>query len=73
MGVVAIAGANVYLEVGLINANLIAGVIPGIMIGALIGSKLLIYFTNDVVRRIFFVLLIGLGLEMIFTGIRGMM
>ena len=71
VGVIAIAGANVYLEVGLINPNLIVSIIPGIIIGALIGSKLIVYFTNEIIRGIFFVMLLGLGLEMIINGLRG--
>lgn len=71
IGIIAIAGANVYLEVGLINPNLIVSIIPGVMIGALIGSKLVNYFTNEIIRGIFFAVLLALGIEMMINALRG--
>ena len=65
IGLIALAGVNVYLEAGLISPNLVAPVIPGITIGALIGSRLLVYFSNRVARRTFLVMLIVLGLQLI--------
>ena len=71
IGVMAVAGANVYLEAGLINTNVIAPVILGVPIGALLGAKWLVHLPNRVARVVFLVILIALGMEMIISGIRG--
>lgn len=72
IGGVALAGASIYLEAGLIDVKLAIPVILGVPVGALIGSKLLIGFTNQTARVIFFCALVVLGVEMIVHGIRGM-
>lgn len=70
IGVMALAGANVYLEAGLINPNLVAPVILGVPLGALLGSKMLVHFSNQVARLVFLVVLTVLGIEMILHGVR---
>ncbi len=69
IGVIALAGVNVYLEAGLLNPDLVAPVIPGIVVGALIGSKVLTQSRNEVIQRIFLMILTGLGLVMIMKGL----
>ena len=71
IGVMALAGASVYLEAGLIEPRLLVPVILGAPVGALIGSKLLVDFTNRFARLVFLSVLMLLGLEMILHGIRG--
>lgn len=71
IGVMALAGTNVYLEAGLINPQLAAPVILGVPLGALIGSKLLVHLKNRVARLIFLSILIVLGIQMIARGFRG--
>ena len=71
IGVVALAGANVYLEAGLINLWLVPPVILGAPLGALIGSRFLVHLENQKARAIFFGVLVILGIEMIVHGIRG--
>ena len=71
IGVVALAGANIYLEAGLINLWLVPPVILGAPLGALIGSKFLVHLKNQKARAIFFGVLVLLGIEMIVRGIRG--
>jgi uncharacterized membrane protein YfcA len=69
IGVTALAGASVYLAGGLIDPGLTAPVIIGVLIGAFLGTRLLVRITNQVVRNIFLVILIILGLEMILRGL----
>ena len=70
IGVMALAGANIYLEAGLINPNLVAPVILGNTLGALLGSRLLVHVSNPVARTVFIVIFIVLGAEMLFYGLR---
>jgi uncharacterized membrane protein YfcA len=69
IGVTALAGASVYLAAGLVDPGLIAPVILGVVTGAFLGTRLLVRVTNQVVRNIFLVVLIVLGLEMLLRGL----
>ena len=71
IGVTALAGTSVYLAAGLINPGLAAPVILGVVIGALIGTRLLVRLTNRAVRLFFLIVLAVLGVEMLLRGIRG--
>ena len=68
IGVTALAGASVYLAAGLVDPGLIAPVILGVVTGAFLGTRVLVRVTNQVVRNIFLVVLIVLGLEMLLRG-----
>jgi uncharacterized protein len=68
IGVTALAGASVYLAAGLVDPGLIAPVILGVVLGAYLGTRLLVRVTNQVVRNIFLVVLVVLGIEMILRG-----
>jgi len=68
IGVTALAGASVYLAAGLVDPGLIAPVILGVVTGAFLGTRVLVRVTNQVVRNIFLVVLIVLGLEMLLSG-----
>ena len=70
VGVMALAGANVYLEAGLIDPRWVAPVILGTPLGAVIGSRLLIRLPNRVARTVFLAIFVVLGAEMLFHGIR---
>jgi uncharacterized membrane protein YfcA len=69
--VTALAGTSVYLAAGLIDPGLAAPVILGVLVGAFIGTRVLVRLTNQTVRRFFQVILAVLGIEMIVRGIRG--
>lgn len=69
IGVTALAGTSVYLAAGLIDPALAAPVIVGIVIGAFIGTRLLVRLTNQSVRLFFLVILAILGVEMILRGL----
>ena len=71
IGVMALAGTSIYLEGGLIDPKLVIPVILGAPLGAWVGSKLLVGFTNRVAHLIFLSILIVLGVEMIIHGIMG--
>lgn len=68
IGVTALAGTSVYLAAGLIDPGLTAPVILGIVLGAFIGTRVLVRLTNEAVRRLFLVVLGVLGIEMLVRG-----
>lgn len=69
IGVTALAGASVYLAAGLIDPGQAAPVILGVVVGAFIGTRVLVRLTNQTVRHFFLVVLAVLGIEMILRGI----
>lgn len=71
IGVTALAGASVYLAAGLVDPGLAAPVILGVVLGAFVGTRVLVRLTNQAVRYFFMAVLIVLGIEMIVRGIRG--
>ena len=71
IGVTALAGTSVYLAAGLINPGLVAPVVLGVLLGAFIGTRLLVRLSNQRVRQFFLVVLLVLGVEMLARGIRG--
>ncbi len=71
IGVTALAGTSVYLAAGLIDPGLATPVVLGIVVGAFIGTRVLVKLTNRAVRQFFLVVLLVLGVEMIVRGIRG--
>jgi len=71
IGVTALAGTSVYLAAGMIDPGLAAPVILGVVLGAFMGTRLLVRLTNQAVRRIFLGVLLVLGVEMVLRGICG--
>lgn len=71
IGVTALAGTSVYLAAGFIDPGLTAPVMLGVLLGAFLGTRVLVRLTNLTVRRFFLVVLLVLGIEMIVRGIRG--
>jgi uncharacterized protein len=71
IGVTALAGTSVYLAAGMIQPGLAAPVILGVVIGAFIGTRILVRLTNETVRRFFMIVLVVLGAEMLVRGILG--
>src|SRR5579864_359623 len=71
IGVTALAGTSVYLAAGLISPGLAAPVILGVVLGAFLGTRLLVRLSNQSVRRFFLLVLLILAVEMIVRGIRG--
>jgi uncharacterized membrane protein YfcA len=71
IGVTALAGTSVYLAAGMIDPGLAAPVILGVVLGAAMGTRLLVRMTNQTVRRFFLMILLILGVEMMLRGILG--
>jgi len=71
IGVTALAGTSVYLAAGAIDPGLVAPVMLGILLGAYLGTKVLVRLSNQAVRKFFLVVLLLLGMEMLVRGLRG--
>jgi uncharacterized protein len=71
IGVTAAAGAGLYLRDGYLAPGLVMPVMLGVLTGSLIGSRLLVRAPVKTLKRIFAVLVIAMGAEMIFKGITG--
>jgi uncharacterized membrane protein YfcA len=71
IGVTALAGTSVYLAAGTIDPGLAAPVVLGVLLGAFLGTRVLVRLTNQTVRRFFTVVLAVLAIEMIVRGLRG--
>src|SRR5690348_1260466 len=71
IGVTALAGTSVYLAAGMIHPGLAAPVILGVVLGAFLGTRLLVRLSNQAVRSFFLLILAVLAIEMIVRGIRG--
>lgn len=71
IGVTALAGTSVYLAAGLIDVGYTAPVILGVLVGAYAGTRLLVRLTNRTVRRLFVVVLLALGAQMVWRAVRG--
>ena len=69
IGVTALAGTSVYLAAGLIDPGLAAPIILGIVVGAFIGTRVLVRLRNEAVRRFFLVVLFVLGAQMLLRGL----
>ncbi len=71
IGVTAAASAGVYLSRGYIAPGLAGPVMLGVLIGSLAGSRLLIKARVSVLRMIFAIVIVVLGIEMILGGATG--
>jgi uncharacterized membrane protein YfcA len=71
IGVTAAASAGIYLSRGYISFTLAAPVMLGVLIGSLIGARLLVVLHAHLLRLVFALVIVGLGIEMIFSGATG--
>jgi uncharacterized membrane protein YfcA len=69
IGVTAAASAGVYLRRGFIHPALAMPVMLGVLVGSLIGARLLVAAKSHILRLVFSVAILGLGIEMIVTGL----
>lgn len=69
IGMTALAGASVYLTMGLINVNLAAPMAIGTTLGAVIGSKILNKFKNVTIRYLFLIVVLYLIIQMLYKGV----
>ena len=68
IGVTAAASAGIYFFTGDVNPFIAAPVAVGVLIGAIIGTKILVRIRSSSVRKIFAVIILIVGLEMILRG-----
>lgn len=71
IGVTAAASAGVYLSRGYIAPGLAAPVMLGVLAGSLVGARLLVKIRVPVLRVVFAIVIVALGLEMIYSGATG--
>ena len=68
IGVTAAASAGIYLRRGYIDAGLTMPVMLGVLIGAVLGTKILIRTRTKILRIIFSIVIAFLAAEMIYKG-----
>src|ERR1700733_3859599 len=71
IGVTAAASAGIYLSRGYIAPGLAAPVMLGVLAGSLIGARLLLSIRVPILRVVFAVVIVALGVEMIYSGATG--
>jgi uncharacterized membrane protein YfcA len=71
IGVTAAASAGVYLNRGYIDPGLAMPVMLGVLIGAFLGTRVLVRARTRVLRLVFALLILALGIEMIYNGLVG--
>jgi uncharacterized membrane protein YfcA len=71
IGVTAAASAGVYLSRGYIDPTLAMPVMIGVLIGSLMGTRVLVRTETKLLRLVFSAVIVLLGLEMMFKGLRG--
>jgi uncharacterized membrane protein YfcA len=71
IGVTAAASAGIYLSRGYINPGLTMPVVLGVLLGAVIGTRVLERARSKVLRIVFSGVIVALALEMLFNGFTG--
>jgi uncharacterized protein len=71
IGVTAAAGAGIYLSRGYIDPGLAMPVMLGVLAGSLTGARVLAGAKVRVLRIVFAIVIGGLAIEMIYSGLRG--
>ncbi|OQP66567.1 permease [Niastella vici] len=71
IGVTAAASAGVYLKRGYIDPGLSMPVVLGVLLGALIGSRILFRAETRILKVLFAIVICILAAEMIYNGIKG--
>lgn len=71
IGVTAAASAGVYLSRGYIDPSLAMPVMLGVLLGSLIGTRVLVKTQTKSLRLVFSIVIVLLGIEMLFKGLRG--
>jgi uncharacterized membrane protein YfcA len=71
IGVTAAASAGVYLARGYIDPGLSMPVVLGVLAGSLLGTRVLIKADTKWLRRVFSIVIVFLGIEMLYQGLSG--
>jgi len=70
IGVTAAASAGIYLHRGFIDPGLAMPVMLGVTAGSLVGARLLVATRSELLRVLFALAILALGIEMIIDGLR---
>ena len=71
IGVTAAASAGIYLSRGYIDPALAMPVMLGVLIGSLLGTRVLVKTQTKQLRLLFSVVIVLLGIEMLLKGFTG--
>lgn len=71
IGVTAAASAGLYLSRGYIAPGITMPVMLGVLAGSMIGAKVLVKAKVTVLRYVFAIAIVALGIEMIVNGVKG--
>jgi uncharacterized membrane protein YfcA len=71
IGVTAAASAGVYLNRGYIDPGLAMPVMLGVLMGSMLGARILVGAKTRVLRLLFSSSIVVIGLEMIYKGMTG--
>ena len=71
IGVTAAASAGVYLNRGYIDPGVAMPVMLGVLVGSLLGARMLAGARTRILRLIFAAVILALGIEMIYNGLTG--
>jgi hypothetical protein len=71
IGVTAAASAGVYLNRGYIDPGLAMPVMLGVLVGSLLGTRILVKAETKWLRLVFSLVILVLGAEMLYKGIAG--
>jgi uncharacterized protein len=71
IGVTAAASAGIYLRRGYLDPGLVWPVLLGVLVGSLVGAHVLIGAGVRILRIVFSLVILALGLEMIFNSLTG--
>jgi uncharacterized membrane protein YfcA len=71
IGVTAAASAGVYLNRGYIDPGLAMPVMLGVLAGSVLGAYLLVRARSRMLRIVFSLVIVLLGIEMIYKGLAG--
>lgn len=72
IGITTATGAGVYYSAGYIKPEICFAIIPGVLIGALCGAKVLVKSKTKLLKLIFNSILIILAIKLIYSGIIGL-
>ena len=71
IGVTAAASAGIYLKRGYIEPGLAMPVMLGVLLGSMLGAKVLMRVKTKTLRNVFAFVIVVMGLEMIFNALTG--
>jgi uncharacterized membrane protein YfcA len=71
IGVTAAASAGIYLRRGYIDPGLALPVVLGVLLGSMVGARLLTSARTSLLRNVFRSVIVLLALEMLYKGVTG--